>query len=76
MPPAFGEFGMAALGTHLRAGGDIELHVGARTDHRSDIATVEDRAGRRFGEGALLFTPAPFSTVGITATWEAASAMR
>src|SRR5258706_7909525 len=43
----------AALGTHLRGGGDEDLHVRLRADHRADVAAVEHGAGRGGGEGPL-----------------------
>src|SRR5712675_1707366 len=42
-----------ALVAHLRGGGDEDLHVRLRADHRADVAAVEHGAGRGGGELAL-----------------------
>src|SRR4030081_2097697 len=43
----------AALGAHLRGGGDEDLHVRIRADHRADVAAVEHGAGRGGRKRAL-----------------------
>ena len=41
------------MGPRGRAGGDEDLHIGVGTDDRADVASVENRAARTRGEGAL-----------------------
>src|SRR4051794_8660704 len=52
LPPRPGLEG-AAAGADLRVSDDEDLHVGVRTDHGADVATIEHRAGRIGGELAL-----------------------
>src|SRR6185312_5359247 len=48
------QFGDTTRGTHLRGGGDVELHVGRGGDNGPDVAAVQHRARLPCRESALI----------------------